>query len=745
MPGEYLAKLEMHGGQQAQQVEVRADFSALAVFEPSLRTDASGRAIVRVRVPGSLTRYRVMAVAVSGARHFGSGEATVTARKELMARFAAPRFLNFGDQFELPVLVQNSTHERLQVDVAARATGLRFDDVAGSRVVLPPGERAELRFPATALRAGTARVQVIAVAGNRTDAARVEVPVYTPATTEAFATYGVIDDGAPVVLPVAKPRDVIPDFGGVEVSITSTALHALTDAVLYLHTYPFLGAEQLSSRILAVAALRDVLTAFAAEQLPPNEELVASAQRDIARLISLQNGDGGWGFWYAGETSNPFVSVHAAHALQRASAEGFDVSSAVLQRALSYLRTIDGPIRTWPLRERQSLRAYALLVRHRLNDAAATGEARRMATAPPDRVGGELPVEAAGWLLNVLAADPAARAEATELRRFLLNRVTETAAGATFAERYDDGAHLLLHSRRRTDAVVLDALIAADPTSDLIPKLANSLLAHRVRGRWSGTQENAWVLLALNRYFRTYEAETPRFQSRVWLDQRFAGGHTFAGRTTERHHVSIPLPELLRRDTAGLLIAREGSGRMYYRAGLRYAPSDLRPDPLERGFSVTRVYEAIDDTSDVRRGADGTWRVRAGARVRVRVTMVAPSDRTHVALVDALPAGFEPLNPELRGTGFTDDPRRVREARGPRPRQPVRSWWFVHQNLRDDRAEAFATLLPAGVYEYSYLARATTPGSFVVPPPRAEMLYEPETFGRGSGDTVVIEAAAPGR
>ena len=143
----------------------------------------------------------------------------------------------------------------------------------------------------------------------------------------------------------------------------------------------------------------------------------------------------------------------------------------------------------------------------------------------------------------------------------------------------------------------------------------------------------------------------------------------------------------------------------------------------------------------VMRAADGSWRVRAGARVRVRVLMVAPSARSHVALVDALPAGFEPLNPELQGTGFTDDrvpPPDPRERRARPQPQPVRSWWFVHQNLRDDRAEAFATLLPAGFYEYSYLARATTPGTFVVPAPRAEMLYEPETVGRGAGDTVVI-------
>jgi len=70
------------------------------------------------------------------------------------------------------------------------------------------------------------------------------------------------------------------------------------------------------------------------------------------------------------------------------------------------------------------------------------------------------------------------------------------------------------------------------------------------------------------------------------------------------------------------------------------------------------------------------------------------------------------------------------------------SWYgtrFDHQRLRDDRTEATARYLNGGVYEYSYLARATAPGSFVVPPPRAEEIHSPETFGRGSSDVVVIQ------
>lgn len=99
--------------------------------------------------------------------------------------------------------------------------------------------------------AGTARFQVAVASGDLADAALGELPVNTPATTEAFAVYGVVDEGA-VVQPVAQPQNVFPQFGGLEISTSSTALSALTDAVLYLNSYPFECSEQL------VRAGRDV-------------------------------------------------------------------------------------------------------------------------------------------------------------------------------------------------------------------------------------------------------------------------------------------------------------------------------------------------------------------------------------------------------------------------------------------------------------------------------------------------------
>ena len=722
--------------ESAPSIALRTDFGALAFFDPSVTTDGSGRATVTVKLPDSLTRYRIMAVAAAGAKSFGSGESTLTARLPLMVRPSAPRFLNWGDRFELPVVIQNQTDAPIDVNVAVRASNLSVTAGAGRRLRVEANDRAEVRFPMETTGAGSSRIQVAAASGSYSDAAEVTLPVWSPLTTEAFATYGQIDDGS-IRQPILTPAGVVPQFGGLEVTTSSTALQALTDAVLYLVSYRFDCNEQIASRVLAVAALRDVLTAFEAKDLPSPEALEAAVKRDVDRLASLQNDDGGFSFWRRGDKSWPYLGIHVAHALQRARAKGFGVPASALERSKNYLRNIESNIPSdYPVDVRRTLIAYALHVRTLMGDADRARARRLVQEAGLDK----LSFEALGWLTGALANDNASVDTVATIRRHLDNRTTETASTAHFAVSYTDGAYLLLHSDRRADAVILESLIATDPSSDLIPKLVAGLLGHRKAGRWENTQENVFVLLALDRFFTAYEKTTPDFVARLWLGDQYAGEESFKGRTTGRRRVEIPMSYLGTGATArDLVLSKDGAGRLYYRIGLRYAPAGLRLDPADHGFTVERTYQAVDDPADVRRDEGGTWHIRAGAKVRVRLTLVNEARRYHVALVDPLPGGLEAQNPVLATTGPqpTDPPEEGLQplARGfwwwPRP-------WFEHQNLRDERAEAFASLLWEGVHTYSYIARATTPGTFVAPPPTAEEMYQPETFGRGGANRVVI-------
>ncbi len=715
---------------------VRKNFDALAVYKGALATDASGKTTVKVKLPDNLTRYRIFSVAIKGETQFGGGDEVLTARLPVMVRPSLPRFLNFGDKAKLPVVLQNQTDKPLEVEVVGQATGVAWVGPVGQKVTVPANDRVEVTFECQADQVGTAHFRFGALApGGRSDAATLELPVYTPASGEAFATYGSIaDKESAISQPVQRPSDVWSQFGGLQVSLSSTALSELTDAFLYLYVYPFECSEQKASRILSVAALRDVLAAFNADGLPDDKTIVARMGDDLSFLARLQNNDGGWEYWRREEKSVPFVSLHVSHAIVRAKISGYKVDENSLARAMSYLKEIEAKCRALKYSEEivRSCAAYALYVRH-LNGDSDLARAKSLFA---ELKGEKSPnLEALGWIWPVLDAKAKGGPEVTELKRLVLNRATETADKAQFTMSYGegDGQYLLLHSNPRTDAILLYALLGNEPGNALNTKLVRGLLAQRKKGRWESTQENVWVLLALQKYFRTFESEAPDFIARAWMGGTYLGEEAFKGRQAKEAQIAVPMASVPEKAT-DLVIGKTGPGRLYYRVGMTYAPKSLRLPAEDRGFTVERKYRGLDNAADVSQNEQGDWTIKSGAKVEVEVSMVVPERRYHVALVDPLPAGLEPLNPALLGTPPVSTGGDVDGSQ---------SWWrwwrwYEHENLRDERAEVFASLLYPGVYTYKYTALATTPGEYVLPPTKAEEMYSPEVFGRNATGRLTV-------
>lgn len=743
---------EATGGSQTTLSVTRSNFEALALFSPQLHTNQEGYAEVGFKLPDTLTRYRIIARVADGPENFGLGENTLTASKMLQVRPSAPRFLNFGDEFELPFVLVNQTSKVLATSIVLETDNLEILGSAGLSVEVPPSDHVEVRFPVRTVSAGSAGFRLSASTDEFSDSVAVTLPVYTPATAEAFATYGVLDDGA-VATTIRSPEHIFSEFGGLEVTTSSTALAALSDAVISLTNYPFDHSDALASRVLSIVALRDVLDAFASPNLPASDALNQTVEADLARLAMQQNADGGFPVWRRDEPSDPYRSVQVVHAFVAAKKAGYNLNTRVLDDGMVYLENIENNIPSdWDRQARVSVTAYALWVRT-LSGAQVTSEA----TSLYNKYESDFSLEALAWIWPLVESS-----QATEISRVVHNKVVETPGAATFTSAYDEGEYLVLSSQTRANAIILDALIRLEPTSDIIPKVVNALVGNQrnPQGHWGSVQENSFVLLALKSYFDAYEAQAPDFVANMWLGDTYIGTNAWSGYTTKSVLTNIPMVNLLQltttpspdspnisntsgQDTAAvpLVLSKNGVGRLYYRLGLRYAPRSLQLAPRDEGFVVSRSYEAVDDPDDVRQNDDGTWQVKAGTNVAVRVTMVAESDRRNMVLIDPLPAGFEIINPNFANTPHVELPKDPESEEYPSSLLYRSLWWFDHTNQRNDRAEVFSAYLGAGVYEYRYLARATTPGAFVVPPARAEELYSPEVFGRSGSTTVNIVAS----
>ncbi|CAF4758743.1 unnamed protein product, partial [Rotaria sp. Silwood2] len=150
------------------------NFSPVACWTPSSITDSAGRVSIEVKLPDSVTRYRVWAL-VATDKQYGLDEMSLTVQLPIMIRPSPPRFLNYGDTAHFSVILQNQTDLSLLLHAGLRATNAKFltsqtnEQAIGYSIVLRPSKRAALTFPVTTIHSGTARFQfIIITAKNET-------------------------------------------------------------------------------------------------------------------------------------------------------------------------------------------------------------------------------------------------------------------------------------------------------------------------------------------------------------------------------------------------------------------------------------------------------------------------------------------------------------------------------------------------------------------------------------------------
>ena len=739
-----------------QPVSLRTLFAATAYFNPEVVLGDDGMAEIEVPMPENLTTFRVMAVAVDPADpdQFGSASAQVKVRKPIMLRPSLPRFANFGDSFQGSVMVDNQTDQAQAIVVGTRGTNVTFTGETTLPIEIPAGQSREVRFPMAVDRVGTMRLQFAALSNGGRDATELSLPVLYPATKQAFADYGVTD--ASVARAIKVPDGMLPGFGGLEVSLSSTALTGLEDAVQWLVGYRYECTEQLASRLLPIFVLGPILEQFPIADTKDLASRQVLATTGIARMLTRQNYDGGFRYWDTPERSSPYLSAWTTFALLEGKKAGFKVDEDALARATRYLENFVryGESTPWGRYYDHTSRTFALWL---LTREDRGGDLFDTMWAHRD----EIPLYARAQLMSAAHKLNRTR-ERDVLQKDFRARVTENAKTAHFVERKSEaeseGLQLLMHSDVQTDAVALMAMLELAPTDPLLPKVMAGIMDDRdpqKGGQWGTTHANAWALLAASRYFTTVEKEVPDYVARIWLDTAFAGEQSFKGRSMTVTEQQVPMRRLMQEQPKEVLLAKDGPGKLYYRLGLRYAPADLAMKAEEQGFTVSRSYEPLGqggdkpDPASVRRLEDGTWEIKAGALVRVNLTLVAKDRANFVVVDDPLPAGFEGQNSKFATT--------LQDVAGGVVNQSVdyggslpwasleRGWWywrpwwsFSHTEMRDDRMLLFANHLPAGVYTYSYTARATSIGEFQLPPVHAEAMYMPELFGHSASSKVRV-------
>ncbi len=709
------------GGGVAFDSAMRTEFVTSPLWIGDLRAGKDGVAEAGFKLPDNLTTFKVMAVVDHGTDAFGSGEREITVSRPLIARPALPRFLRTGDRARAGVVLHNNLEEAVEVTVNAEATGVTLTGAPRTLEVGPHGA-VEVPFALTEPAVGKAifTFEAVSDAGDK-DAVLWTLPVSRSTSKEVVATSGTTTDATSET--VGIPADAEPDAGGLTLTLAPTVMVGMDGPVKYLLDYPHGCVEQVSSRTFAALMALDFYKQ--AGLTVSEEDLRATVSAGLDKLETFYTSSGGLAYWPGRREPHPTGSAWALEVLVAAKRAGFEVEDWRIEALVRFSRQVmDGRYNPswWGKTYTHSARSRIALALAR----AGSGDAGFNAALFERR--DEMSLVARAELLEALYQTPGNEALAAPLSRELTALVRVEPTSASMADPTPDRWRAMWYSDDLATASYLSAILAA-PAADqpLAPKLAKQVVQGRKGSGWYTTWSTSASLRALAAYARAYEADTGAVKAAVTLagDQLFKGALTAGAAET----VEVGMSAL----TPGDLNLSADGGRLYYEARLTY----MRPilPPRDEGFTVRRSYS-------LKSGAAAGGAVTPGALMEVTLEVVTPVTRYNVALVDPLPAGLESVDtgfattdPTLSAGGYDDYDTGYYESP-----EYASAWAFDHIELRDDAVALFADYLPPGVYRYSYLARATTPGDYAHPAAHIEEMYAPEIFGRTEAGRFVVGA-----
>lgn len=685
---------------------VRKNFLACAFWNATLSTDADGKVHVQFPAPDSVTRYRLLAVAHTGKSQFGSGQSAFHVTKPLVVEPSLPAIANITDHLLARGLVLNQTTNTgevmvtLELDDKTKASGL--EPTLSRRVSVAAHGSIAVEFPVEFIETGEAKWVwrahfVDATAGNFIDAVQSTIEIGHIAPLIGEVLLGHVTSSQTNLLAFANPQ-LLAGKGWITVDVANTRLNELGESASQLLHYPYGCAEQTGSSLLPWILLRDAPGLLPAHRMGTNNA-AAAIRAGVARFFSMQTQSGGLGYWPRAKEPMLWASAYGGMVLALAQHHGVSVPKDEFDSLLKYLsEQLRSPGEDASSLSDCCLGLYAL---------ALAGKAEPGYQEKLYSLRGKLSAE-----------DRALLALAIGENHGPVEMVTDLLSSVAPSRPSDDSR---FGCATREEAIRLLAWIQYRPEDSTVDRLVSDLMREQKQAHWATTQGNAWALLALTEYARRVETKRQPAEGQLQYAGQAIPFHLDEG--TNVFTQSFSITNLA---DANLLLLSASTNRLYTTVSIEARPPETPQPRQDRGFSLQRRYDRLDDDNQPQSSGD----LHVGDRVLVSLRLTVRETARYVVIDDALPAILEAINPEFR----------TQEARSAGALAEDGSWWMSDfREIRKDRCLSFADWVEPGTYTLRYVARVRAAGTVTAPPAKVEEMYHPERCGFTETQTLVSE------
>lgn len=484
---------------------------------------------------------------------------------------------------------------------------------------------------------------------------------------------------------------------------------AMFGALDYLTTYPYGCVEQTMSsflpNVIVAGAVKDVKSA----SVSTGNDLRKKVQRGLDRLYGFQHQDGGWGWWKDDKT-DPFMTAYVLDGLTMAKNANFNVEDYRIENGRKKVQQLldTGKMEDGNLFDPES-RAY-LLYAQQISGGA---DARHVNDMFARR--GELQPYARALLALTLKLrnDSKANLVVSDIER----TVKMSQADAYWSSKRKPMLDFTEENDLEATAWSVKALAQVNPNSEVLPKAARWLVAHRRNGYyWDTTKHTAFAIYALTDYLKASRELTADYTLEVWLNseqvlsRRVTAAEAISGQPiiVERKGSALPSSNSVR-------VVKRGAGVAYVAVTMDYFTKEEPVEFSTSGLKLTREYLRLSVTEN---NGKPSWQVspltgelRSGDMIvsRLRVT---GAKAQYLLVEDPIPAGCEQVE-RFSGLDLT---------------YRTNDWsdWYSQREFRDQRTALFVDYFD-GDAVFQYALRVQTPGQFRVAPARAELMYQPGT------------------